>query len=124
MDMMMWCLLGSPEEACGFIMVNEKGEDYCQSMTNEDHALGCYSMPGGELFQVWNRVRKEGHQFKSVFHSHPDGFDRPSGIDYSWHFSGPTGENFPGIPYIIVCSGNPGLTVKGFLFRMGEAETI
>jgi len=96
-------------EGCGFVLEDETGpyilgeENLAKvsGMALSNHAL--FAMPP---FEMWNRVRNQGHRLLAVLHNHPRGCAaRPSQTDivqgspYTWYEQ--NGEIHK-IPWIII----------------------
>lgn len=75
----------APLEACGLLAGEIQGEYYIAldiiPVTNALHSPTRYRMEPGEQLAAFNQMDERGQQLLGIYHSHPNGPDRPSATD-------------------------------------------
>jgi proteasome lid subunit RPN8/RPN11 len=100
----------SPEEACGFIAGERNHSRLILPITNVLHDAFRFRMDPEEELEAFISVEEKGWDVLAVYHSHPQGIDRPSASDFDQL-------TFPGIVYLIWYQNANEWRCRGYLMR-------
>ena len=106
-----------PEEACGILAGKDGKVSINRSITNSLHSPVRYFMEPMELYQALKFIDEEQLDLLAIYHSHPNGPDRPSETDIKEFL-------YPGVATIIGFKDNSGWKLKGFIIDMATYDEI
>ena len=108
----------APEEACGFVAGKENRAMLVIPVTNSLHSRVRFRMEPMEQLAAFTLVEEQQLDILAVYHSHPDGKNRPSRTDYDEL-------TFPGIIYLVWFQERERWNCKGYLMVSNEeAEEV
>jgi proteasome lid subunit RPN8/RPN11 len=84
----------SPEEACGIVAGRGNHSELVIPVTNILHSVTSFRMEPKEQLNAFLLVEERGLDILAIYHSHPDGIEKPSFTDFKEL-------TFPGIIYLI-----------------------
>ena len=76
----------APEEACGLLVGLESQVSMVLPITNELHSPVRYRMAAREQLDAFERIDQAGLELVGIYHSHPNGPNRPSPTDIAEAF--------------------------------------
>lgn len=87
----------APEEACGLVAGRESLTRRVFPVSNELHSRTRFRMDPSEQLKILLEIEESGCELLAIYHSHPDGPERPSATDIAeaaypgvvhliWHF--------------------------------------
>ncbi len=86
--------------------------------TNEAASATEYSIAPAELFQSMREIRAAGLEFMGIYHSHPNGDNKPSARDIDEAY-------YPEVAYFIISPQKDTATpVRAFSIRDGKAAEL
>jgi proteasome lid subunit RPN8/RPN11 len=100
----------APEEACGFVVGVGNRSRLILPVTNILHSSIRFRMEPKEQLDVFLQVEEKRMEILAVYHSHPQGINRPSATDYEEL-------TFPGIIYLIWYVVDTTWNCKGYLMK-------
>jgi proteasome lid subunit RPN8/RPN11 len=104
----------APEEACGFVAGKDDRSMLVIPVTNSLHSRVRFRMEPKEQLTAFTLVEERQLDILAIYHSHPEGINRPSRTDYDEL-------TFPGIIYLIWFEEHGRWDCKGYLM-MGSEE--
>ena len=108
------CQSVRPEEACGLVAADSKGEPVAIiPVTNALHSPVRYQMETREQFDAMKRLRREGWSLWAIFHSHPHSEPAPSPTDIRLAF-------YPDCLYLIAGLGTDPPMIRCFTIVDGK----
>ena len=75
------CLAEAPNEACGLIAVSGGRVVEVYRTANADRSPTGFTVPPEEHYAALSDAESRGWEIGGVFHSHPNGFAKPSTVD-------------------------------------------
>jgi [CysO sulfur-carrier protein]-S-L-cysteine hydrolase len=105
-------------ECCGLLAGKDGVITRIFPATNEAASATEYSITPKELFQSMREIRAAGLEFKGIYHSHPDGNNKPSARDIDQAY-------YPDVAYFILSPRTDTATpVRAFSIRDGNAAEL
>ena len=106
-----------PEEACGVLAGSDNKVTIGIPITNQLHSRVKFYMEPVELFKALERIESENLDLLAIFHSHPQGPDRPSDTDIREFL-------YPGVATIICSLQEENWLLKSFMIENGNYHEI
>jgi proteasome lid subunit RPN8/RPN11 len=105
-------------ECCGLLAGKDSVITRLFATTNSMASATEYAIAPKELFQSMREIRAAGLDFMGIYHSHPDGDNKPSARDVDQAY-------YPDVAYFIVSPRKDTATpVRAFSIRDGKAAEL
>jgi proteasome lid subunit RPN8/RPN11 len=105
-------------ECCGLLVGKDGVITRIFPATNEAASATEYSIAPAELFRYMREIRAAGLEFMGIYHSHPNGDNKPSARDIAQAY-------YPDVAYFILSPRKDTPTpVRAFSIREGEAAEL
>ena len=105
-------------ECCGLLGGKDGAITRIFPATNEAASATEYSIAPAELFQSMREIRAAGLEFMGIYHSHPDGDNKPSARDIDQAY-------YPDVAYFILSPrADTPKPVRAFSIRDGKAAEL
>jgi [CysO sulfur-carrier protein]-S-L-cysteine hydrolase len=105
-------------ECCGLLAGSGRVITRAITTTNAMASATEYSIAPAELFQSMRELRAEGLEFMGIYHSHPDGDNKPSARDIDQAY-------YPDVAYFILSPRKDAAKpVRAFSIRNGKVAEV
>jgi proteasome lid subunit RPN8/RPN11 len=105
-------------ECCGLLAGKDGAITRIFPATNGAASATEYSIPPRELFQSMREIREAGLEFMGIYHSHPNGDNKPSARDIDEAY-------YPDAAYFILSPRKDAAKpVRAFSIRDGKTEEL
>jgi proteasome lid subunit RPN8/RPN11 len=105
-------------ECCGLLAGSGRVITRAITTTNAMASATEYAIASKELFQSMREIRAAGLDFMGIYHSHPDGNNKPSARDVDQAY-------YPDVAYFILSPRKDTPTpVRAFSIRYGKATEL
>lgn len=105
-------------ECCGLLAGSGRVITRIFPATNEAASATEYAIAPAELFQSMREIRAAGLEFMGIYHSHPDGDNKPSARDIDQAY-------YPDVAYFILSPrADTPKPVRAFSIRDGKAAEL
>jgi proteasome lid subunit RPN8/RPN11 len=106
----------APLEACGLLAGKDNRVEMTLGIRNEERSAVRYRMEPRAQWRAFQRIEAGGLDLLGIYHSHPNGPDRPSQTDIA--------ENMYPVAQIIWVRLDGKWRVRGFRIEGGKADEI
>jgi [CysO sulfur-carrier protein]-S-L-cysteine hydrolase len=115
---MMYHVLQEPHWECCGLLAGEEGviTRYFEA-TNELASATEYSIAPKQLFGIVREIRANGFELMGIYHSHPNGDNKPSPRDIDQAY-------YPEVAYFILAAKDVPKPIRAFLIRDGNAAEL
>lgn len=105
------------EEVCGLVAGVDQTSRGVFPVTNILHSPVRYRMDPEQQLKYFNQIDKYDWEILAIYHSHPQGLERPSAIDIAE-------ASYPGVIYLIWSQTNGEWNCQGYLIDKGLVEKV